>query len=173
LASACAVRHKPLNRLRKNARAGRKDVPEWLKSMRENDHHEIESRRACPELVERGRLNLAQDAVLGWHAPLESPAGTTEKLNTPHIFGGNALKSPPGKVQSSLRDFSSLESPPRTASWAKFNRPCGTHFAIGKSSRTHYNPTFSQSCAGLNSCPDTKPSFSTVCKAVAAPFFTL
>ena len=24
-----------------------------------------ESRRACPELVERGRLNLAQDAVLG------------------------------------------------------------------------------------------------------------
>ena len=28
-------------------------------------HHEIESRRACPELVERGRLNLAQDAVLG------------------------------------------------------------------------------------------------------------
>ena len=27
--------------------------------------HENESRRACPELVERGRLNLAQDAVLG------------------------------------------------------------------------------------------------------------
>jgi hypothetical protein len=40
----------------------------------------IESRRACPELVERGRLNLAQDAVLGWHAPLKSPAGTTEKV---------------------------------------------------------------------------------------------
>jgi hypothetical protein len=31
--------------------------------VRENDHHEIKSRRACP--VERGRLNLAQDAVLG------------------------------------------------------------------------------------------------------------
>jgi hypothetical protein len=39
-----------------------------LKSLRENDQLEIESRRACPELVERGRLNLAQDAVLGWHA---------------------------------------------------------------------------------------------------------
>jgi hypothetical protein len=25
-------------------------------------------------------LNLAQDAVLGWHAPLKSPAGTTEKV---------------------------------------------------------------------------------------------
>ena len=36
-----------------------------LKCLRENDHPEIESRRACPELVERGRLNLAQDAVLG------------------------------------------------------------------------------------------------------------
>jgi hypothetical protein len=32
--------------------------------------------------------------------------------------------------QSSLRDFSSLESLPRTASWAKFSRPYGTHPAI-------------------------------------------
>jgi hypothetical protein len=47
--------------------------------VRENDHREVESRRACPELVERGRLNLAQDAVLGWHLPLKSPVGTTEK----------------------------------------------------------------------------------------------
>ncbi len=39
--------------------------------------------------------------------------------------------SPPGNFQSSLRDFSSLEFLPRTASWAKFSRPCGTHFAIG------------------------------------------
>jgi hypothetical protein len=31
--------------------------------------------------------------------------------------------------------FSSLESLPRTASWAKFSRPCGTHFAIGRFSR--------------------------------------
>jgi hypothetical protein len=39
--------------------------------------------------------------------------------------------SPPGKFQSSLRDFSSFEFLPRTASWAKFSRPCGTHFAVG------------------------------------------
>src|SRR5216684_6162945 len=36
----------------------------------------------------------------------------------------------PGSFQSSLRDFSSLESLPRTASWAKFSRPCGTDFAV-------------------------------------------
>ena len=35
-----------------------------------------------------------------------------------------------GNFQLSLRDFSSLESLPRTASWAKFNRPSGTHLAI-------------------------------------------
>ena len=61
------------------------------------DHHEIESRRACPELVERGRLNLAQDAVLGQHAPWKSPAGTTEKvigsgiLNHGIFLDGSAL----------------------------------------------------------------------------------
>src|ERR1700738_4900438 len=43
------------------------------------------------------------------------------------VFSG----SPPGNFQSSLRDFSSFEFLPRTASWAKFSRPCGTHFAIG------------------------------------------
>jgi hypothetical protein len=31
------------------------------------------------------------------------------------------------KIQSSLRDFSPLESLPRTTSWAKFSRPFGTH----------------------------------------------
>jgi hypothetical protein len=46
----------------------------------------IESRRACPELVERGRLNLAQDAVLGWRAPRKSPAGTTEKVSDMGTF---------------------------------------------------------------------------------------
>ena len=51
-----------------------------FKRLRENDHLGIESRRACPELVERGRLNLAQDAVLGRHAPWKSPVGTTEKV---------------------------------------------------------------------------------------------
>ena len=32
-------------------------------------------------LVPKGRLNLAQDAVLGLHAPLKSPAGTTENVS--------------------------------------------------------------------------------------------
>src|SRR5258708_343389 len=36
-----------------------------------------ESRRACPELVERGRLNLAHDAVLGRDQETTSPVGTT------------------------------------------------------------------------------------------------
>jgi hypothetical protein len=35
----------------------------------------------------------------------------------------------PGSGQA-LRDFSSLESLPGTACWAKFSRPCGTEFAI-------------------------------------------
>src|ERR1700733_142629 len=37
---------------------------------------------------------------------------------------------PSANLQSSLRDFSSFEFLPRTASWAKFSRPCGTHFVI-------------------------------------------
>jgi hypothetical protein len=44
-----------------------------------------ESRRACPELVERGRLNLAQDVVLGSHAPSKSPEGTTETSSDPKL----------------------------------------------------------------------------------------
>ena len=42
-------------------------------------HFLTQSRRACPELVERGRLSLAQHAVLGKldeHDPV--PAGTAE-----------------------------------------------------------------------------------------------
>ncbi len=38
-----------------------------------------------------------------------------------------------GNFQSSLRDFSSLESLPRTKSWAKFSRPCGTRSRDGRS----------------------------------------
>ena len=38
---------------------------------------------------------------------------------------------PSGNFQPSLRDFPSLEFLPRTASWAKVSRPCGTHCAIG------------------------------------------
>jgi hypothetical protein len=55
--------------------SGRKTAPkkaQGLKSLRENDHHEIESRRDGLNL-----LNLAQDAVLGWDARWKSPAGTT------------------------------------------------------------------------------------------------
>jgi hypothetical protein len=37
---------------------------------------------------------------------------------------------PAGIFQSSLRDFSSVESLPRTASWAKFSRPYGTRFKL-------------------------------------------
>src|SRR3984885_4976875 len=48
--------------------------------------------------------------------------------------GPQGLKAVPfreaGNFQSSLRDFSSLESLPRTASWAKFSRPSGTHLVI-------------------------------------------
>ena len=44
---------------------GRKNLTQAAQRVGVSDHDEIESRRACPELVERGRLNLAQDAVLG------------------------------------------------------------------------------------------------------------
>ena len=47
---------------------------------------------------------------------------------------------PSGNFQSSLRDFSSLESLPRTASWAKFSRPCGTHFATRRFSHPLFSP---------------------------------
>jgi hypothetical protein len=43
----------------------------------------------------------------------------------------------PRTFQSSLRDFSSLESPPRTTSWAKFSRPTG--LAIVRISRTLFS----------------------------------
>jgi hypothetical protein len=39
-----------------------------------------ESRRACPELVERGRLNLAQDAVLGFACTVEKSRRDDWKL---------------------------------------------------------------------------------------------
>jgi hypothetical protein len=54
-------------------------------------------------------------------------------LNCGIFLRWKCSRSPPGNFQSSLRDFSSLESLPRTASWAKFSRPCGTHFAIVRS----------------------------------------
>jgi len=41
-----------------------------------------QSRRACPELVERGRLNLAQHAVLGMVGTKISPEGTAENYTS-------------------------------------------------------------------------------------------
>src|SRR5450631_4603048 len=52
----------------------------------------------------------------------------------------SALGLPSDNFQSSLRDFSSLEFPPRTPSWAKFSRPSGTHSAIGRFSRRLFSP---------------------------------
>jgi hypothetical protein len=39
-----------------------------------------------------------------------------------NILRRKCLGLPPGNFQSSLRDFSSLESLPRTTSWAKFSK---------------------------------------------------
>ena len=61
-------------------------------------------------------------------------------LNRRIFQDGSALGSPSGNFQSSLRDFSSLESLPRTASWAKFSRPCGTILQSLGSQRTHFKP---------------------------------
>jgi hypothetical protein len=65
--------------------------------------------------VPQGRLNLAQDAVLGWCPPSKSPVGTT------------------GRYQGMVRDHGT--SPeieiPRIASWvtfSTFSRPCGIPF---------------------------------------------
>jgi hypothetical protein len=50
-----------------------------FESVSENSLFKLQSRRACPELVERGRLNLAQDASPGLDLKgRPSPAGTAE-----------------------------------------------------------------------------------------------
>jgi hypothetical protein len=62
--------------------------------------------------------------------------------------------SPSGCFQSSLRDFSSFEFLPRTASWAKFSRPCGTQLHDGRFSRTHFTPRRDKIfMARLKPCP--------------------
>jgi hypothetical protein len=102
----------------------------------------------------KGRLNLAQDAVLGWQARLKSPAGTTEnsvetlpwilgadrKFSIPDYFDWKGLGLPPANSSRPYGTFRLSNSLPRTASWANFSRPCGTHFAIGRFSRTHFSP---------------------------------
>ena len=70
-----------------------------------------QSRRACPELVERGRLNLAQDAVLGIDSRDEKsrrddwklPAGNPAQLR---------ISDPLPRIQDRVSIL--------------FSRPCGT-----------------------------------------------
>src|ERR1700688_773478 len=60
---------------------------------------------------------------------------------------------PPGNFQSSLRDFSSLESLPRTASWAKFSRPCGTRLGGGRSHADTEALIDLNPCGTAEACP--------------------
>jgi hypothetical protein len=67
---------------------------------------QTQSRTACPELVERGRLKVVQDWVAACFQP--SPF---DKLRAGSAGLGRPRKSNPG-----------------LASWAKFSRPCGTKY---------------------------------------------
>jgi hypothetical protein len=58
-----------------------------------------------------------------WTLSIHHPGFEERRRSAKEIASGN--------FQSSLRDFSFLESLPRTASWAKFSRPSGTHSARG------------------------------------------
>jgi len=103
----------------------------------------IESRRACPELVERGRLKVVQDCVAAYFQP-------------------------------SLRDWSSFQIQPRTASWAKFSRPCGTEFGNRVLSQA-LKPSPVQACAArLKPCPSSDDSSAARrARIVAFEFFRL
>jgi hypothetical protein len=74
-----------------------------------------ESRRACPELVERGRLNLAQDAVLGGDARDEKSRRDDWKLpggNRAHSHLAPRIQDHVSVIfQSSLRDWVVLSNP--------------------------------------------------------------
>ena len=89
-----------------------KDVPQGQKSLREN--------QPIAKSVPQGRLNLAQDAVLGWHAPSKSPVGTAEKVTQEMVLDsgsgsglldrgmfrdGNTRDRILRNFQSSLRDW--------------------------------------------------------------------
>src|SRR5450432_2917041 len=74
-------------------------------------------------------------------------------LNRGIFEGRSAVGLPPGNFQSSLRDFSSLEPQPRTASWAKFSRPCGTRFRDGRSHADSEGRGFSFFRYGLKPVP--------------------
>jgi hypothetical protein len=72
--------------------------------------------RGCGKILSRvpkGRLKIAQDAVLGKPDPIDPvPSGTAEFLCS--------------CLQPSLRDCLVCLYSPRTASWAIFSRPFGT-----------------------------------------------
>ena len=60
----------------------------------------------------------------------------------------------PRNFQSSLRDFSSLEFLPRTASWAKFSRPCGTQLGNGVLKSKHAFTARLKLCPSFGSLPN-------------------
>jgi hypothetical protein len=91
-----------------------------------------------------GTAELNPGCSPGLECSLKSPVGTTgaavdtwvldartrREFSIAEYFGEDCLGLP-RNFQSSLRDLSSLEISPRTTSWAKFSRPCGTLLAIG------------------------------------------
>ncbi len=125
-----------------------------------------------------GTAELSPGRSPGWLVSQKSPVGTTEKAsrNGPE-FGqrmGNSqsrnTSRSPGSFQSSLRDFSSLESLPRTASWAKFSKvqpslrdklragSAGLILAVdGSHADSEAQFFLGPFMARLKSCPDTKP----------------
>ena len=90
--------------------------------------------------VPQGRLRR-----LPRHGPgFGQTIGNSQSRN---ILRWKRLGLPLSYFQSSLRDFSSLESLPRTTSWAKFNRPCGTEFGNGVHTRAPKAPAL---CSAQN-----------------------
>ena len=71
-----------------------------------------------------------------WNLPRRRP-GFGE---IPGILKSRNNSRPSGSFQSSLRDLSSLEYLPRTAFWAKFSRPSGTHLSQSAGSHTPLKP---------------------------------
>jgi hypothetical protein len=67
--------------------------------------------------VPKGRLNLAQDGILG---------GVQQSGSVPQGRLKAARNIELAEFQPSLRDYSSSINLPRITSWAKFSRPFGT-----------------------------------------------
>jgi hypothetical protein len=73
-----------------------------------------ESRRACPELVERGRLNLAQDAVLGRNSRDEKSRRDDWKL----------LAGDPRREFATMLDWLFSVVPCGTLPWRNLTQDC-------------------------------------------------